>query len=137
MKNLQADPSGDGQHHEDEAFSQEDWAYGLAFLFTLLNIVFVLVILTIFLMMKYGAKIHLDRFQASSIALFIVIFLCKLYSNHQSLVSMSRDIITLVESSEKVHEKVKNFSSYIKELGISNMSSAMYFLVIHIFTFRM
>ena len=43
---------------------------------------------------------------------------------------MSRDIITLVESSEKVHEKVKNFSSYIKELGISNMSSAMYFLVI-------
>lgn len=137
MKNLQADPSGDGQHHEDEAFSQEDWAYGLAFLFTLLNIVFVLVILTIFLMMKYGAKIHLDRFQASSIALFIVIFLCKLYSNHQSLVSMSRDIITLVESSEKVNEKVKNFSSYIKELGISSLSSAMYFLVIHIFTFRM
>jgi hypothetical protein len=32
---------------------------------------------------------------------------------------------------------VKNFSSYVKELGISNMSSAMYFLVIHIFTFRM
>ena len=89
-------------------------------------------------MMKYGAKIHLDRFQASSIALFIVIFLCKLYSNHQpSLVSMSRDIITLVESSEKVNEKVKNFSSYIKELGISSLSSAMYFLVIHIFTFRM
>jgi hypothetical protein len=50
---------------------------------------------------------------------------------------MSRDIITLLESSEKVDDKLKNFSSYIKQLGISNLSSSTYFLVIHIFTFRM
>ena len=79
MKNLSADSSGDGGlHQEGESFTQEDWAYGLAFLFTLLNIVFILVILTISLMMKYGAKIHLDRFQATSIALFIAIFMRKL-----------------------------------------------------------
>lgn len=50
---------------------------------------------------------------------------------------MSRDIITLVEISEKVDEKLKSFSSYIKEFGISNISSSTYFLVIHVFTFRM
>lgn len=79
----------------------------LAFISMILNIVYVIVIVVIFLLMKYWKKIMFDKFQVSIVVLFNMIFISKYrFLQICYIVQMIRDILMVEANTNKKDDEI-------------------------------
>jgi predicted PurR-regulated permease PerM len=117
---------------------EHSWDQPVVFL--TLDVCYLLIFIVFLLLLRFRKHLTFDRFQISCLTLFCLTFVCKeLIQNLIPItVQMIKEIINYINAfPNEFTQETRDSWALINTIGPLNIAASLYFLVIHIFTFRM